>query len=136
MKNLNNAHVLKKCIFLYTLFLLEFQAYSHNSNFYKTDFDSIHSKYIQTPELSITPSRGVVLFSFTSEEIEPVSLTILSIHGTVVYTIHNPYYLNSMNTIEWTGVDINGNKVPTGTYICILHIGKSVYSQKFFYSKL
>jgi len=90
----------------------------------------------QDANLSISPSRGCVLFQFSNEEFDDVQLTILSIQGTVVYTVHNPYYLNAMNTIEWHGVDINGHKVPTGTYICKLCIGNKRYTQKFFYSKL
>lgn len=89
----------------------------------------------QDAHLSISPSRGKVLFQFSNEQYDDVQLTILSIQGTVVYTIHNPYYLNTMNTIEWLGVDINGHTVPTGTYICKLRIGNTDYTQKFFYSK-
>ena len=102
-------HVLKNVFSVYIVFTIS--SIFAQFKFYKTDFDSIHSKYIQTPNWYYSKIGFGFIFVY-DEEIEPVSLTILSIHGTVLYTIHSPYYLNSMNTIEWTGVDINGIKYP------------------------
>lgn len=88
------------------------------------------------PQLTISPSRGKVFFNFTGNEFDDVSLSIFAINGTIVYSTYNPYYINSINTIEWNGIDLNGNKVPTGTYICKHTIHNTVLTQKFFFTKL
>ena len=93
-------------------------------NYYKIDIDLIIPTVI-TPNADGKNDR----FRITNvESLENIKINIFNRWGDLVYTFDGNGY--AYPTKEWNGNDLNGNKLPIGSYVCVIEVDSQMYTYK------
>ena len=59
-----------------------------------------------------------------------VNINIYNVLGQKIFTLINKYQQAGSRSIHWTGLDNNGNPVPSGLYIYQIHANDFIQSKK------
>ena len=76
------------------------------------------------------PFNPQTQFHYSLENIENVYLAIYDVLGKEIYTIHNGLQRAGKHNVQWTGINNQGDFVPSGVYFCRLKTGTEVLTKK------
>ncbi len=80
---------------------------------------------------SPNPFTDMATINFSVTGTDPVSISIYNISGRMVNTIvDSESFSNGDHSVQWSGVDSNGNRVVPGVYFCRMNTGDSVMSNR------
>jgi hypothetical protein len=79
--------------------------------------------------LSPNPSDGIVNIEFSTLKSEHLVCNIYDINGRLIYTFPDSEYIPGKHSLQWTGVDQENKKIPSGTYVIVIQSGKKLVSK-------
>jgi len=85
------------------------------------------------PEITPNPSLQIVDVKYALPEASKVKLEIYDITGRTITTLINETQQAGYYKALWYGVDLSGNKVPSGIYFCLLKTNDGTRKTKFIY---
>ncbi len=109
----------------YNLF---FDWYGNVANEEETFASAIFSTGISS---SPNPFTDIATINFSVTGADPVSISIFDISGRLVETlVENEAFPSGEHSVQWGGVNSNGESVVPGVYFCRLNSGGSIHSSR------
>lgn len=81
-------------------------------------------------ELTVTPNPFVSTASISFKLSEPglTTIAVYDLSGRTIYTIENSVLHSGEHSVQWNGINQNGEPVPAGLYLCIIQSGGTTES--------
>jgi endoglucanase len=91
------------------------------------------SASVKNPDLMLMPNpmKNSATIYYLLPENGPVRISIYNINGRKITDLVNKSLPKGSYSMQWSGDDENGNKIPEGMYICQLYTSKSLKYFKF-----